>query len=135
MARALQSYRELRVWQAGIRLVALCYRVSRQFPKSEQFGLASQIQRAAVSIPSNIAEGYGRTHRGDYLRYLAVANGSLKELETELLIAAELGYVRPHQSQQLLRVAEELGRMLRVMIRKLAAARPTPYPLHPTPSH
>jgi four helix bundle protein len=128
VTHVLRSYQDLKVWQAGMRLVLLTYRICSRFPKREIYGLASQIQRAAVSIPANIAEGYGRSHRGDYLRHLSVANGSLKELETEMLVATDLGYVPQEQSRQLLMDADELGRMLRTLIRKLGDRS-----LHPTP--
>jgi len=128
MPPALRSYRELKVWQAGVRLVTLSYRITRRFPKPELYGLTSQIRRSAVSIPANIAEGYGRSHRGDYLRYLSVANGSLKELETEMLIAGELGYVPPEEASRFCERAEELGRMLGSLRRSLSDRR-----LHPTP--
>jgi len=128
VAPALRSYSDLKVWQAGLHLVALTYRVTRRFPKSELYGLTGQMRRAAVSIPANIAEGYGRSHRGDYLRYLSVANGSLKELETEMLIATRLGYVAPAASEEFLGIADELGRMLRSLAKSLSAHAP-----HPTP--
>jgi four helix bundle protein len=127
MGRTLQSYQDLKVWQAGIRLVLLSYRICGRFPRREMYGLASQIQRAAVSIPANIAEGYGRSHRGDYVRYLSVANGSLKELETEILIANYLGFVRQDEFKQLMLATAELGRMLRGLTLSLRE------PLHPTP--
>ena len=128
MAPALRSYRELRVWRVGVQLVALVYQITRQFPRTESFGLASQMQRAAVSIPANIAEGYGRTHRGDYLRHLSVANGSLKELETEMFVATRLGYLTPATSREFFRIAGQLGRMLRLLAKRLAHSPP-----HPTP--
>ena len=130
MKRTLDSYQDLRVWQVGMTLVLDSYRVCARFPKCESYGLASQIQRAAVSVPANIAEGYGRSHRGDYLRYLSVANGSLKEWETEMLIAGQLGYVPNDEMRTLMLSASELGRMLRSLSAKLRVP-----PLHPTPSH
>ena len=78
----VNSYRDLRVWQKAMDLVVTSYEVAKQFPQSELYGLVSQIQRAAVSIPANIAEGHGREHLGDYLHHLSIANGSLMELET-----------------------------------------------------
>ena len=77
----LGSYRELRVWQMSMRLAEDCYRLTRTFPKEELFGLTSQIRRASSRIPANIAEGYGRGHRGEYLQFLRIAQGSLNELE------------------------------------------------------
>jgi four helix bundle protein len=111
-----------------MRLVLTAYQLSSRFPKHESFGLTSQIRRAAVSVPANIAEGYGRSHRGDYVRYMSVANGSLKELETELTIASRLGYVAEADRRQVMRQADELGRMLGRLIRILRKESP-----HPTP--
>jgi four helix bundle protein len=124
----LRNYQELKVWQAGIRLVVVTYALTKRFPKSEVYGLTSQMQRAAVSIPANIAEGYGRIHRGDYLRYLSVANGSLKELETEILIAREMGYVPASQAGEVSRLTDELGRMLGALTRRLCGRPPRPSP-------
>jgi four helix bundle protein len=126
--RPLRSYQDLKVWQAGMQLVLTSYRLSSRFPKHESFGLTSQIRRAAVSVPANIAEGYGRSHRGDYVRYMSVANGSLKELETELMIASHLGYVAEAEHNQVMRQADELGRMLGRLIRMLRkeSSHPTP---------
>ena len=84
------SYRELLVWQKAMDLVETTYRLAKQFPASERFGLTSQMQRAAVSVPANIAEGRGRKHLAEYVHHLSIANGSLKELETVILIAERL---------------------------------------------
>ncbi|HVS21904.1 MAG TPA: four helix bundle protein [Pyrinomonadaceae bacterium] len=115
----LKSYRELNVWQKGINLVVESYRFSAAFPKAEVYGLTSQIRRAAVSIPANIAEGYGRGSRKEYLQFLIVAQGSLKELETHFIIAERLRYATQAQSQRLLTQTDEIGRMLGSLIRKL----------------
>lgn len=93
-------------------LVVLSYRVSKFFPKEERYGLTAQLRRAAVSIPSNIAEGHGRKHLGDYLHQLSVANGSLMELETQIEIARRLNYMRPADEETLRRQAANVGRML-----------------------
>ena len=95
------------------------YRLAKQLPASEGYGLASQMQRAAVSIPANIAEGQGRRHLGDYLHHLSVANGSLKELGTHLLIAERLAHVQRGDVNPVLEAAFEVGRMLTGLIRKL----------------
>ncbi len=108
----LTSYRELDVWKKAVDLVEAIYELSRQLPDDEKFGLVSQIRRAAVSVPSNIAEGYGRQHRGDYLRHLSVANGSLKEMETQLLIAGRLGFINRDQARPAWELSQEVGRML-----------------------
>ncbi len=120
---ALQSYQELKVWQRGMDLVVECYRLSDQLPATERYDLARQIRRSAVSIPSNIAEGYGREHVGDYVRFLSIANGSLKELETQVLIANRLTFIATVRCEAVLRQAAELGRMLTVLQRKLRRLR------------
>src|SRR5690242_1163440 len=115
----VQSYRDLLVWQKAMELVVECYKFVSSLPKNETYGLISQVQRAAVSIPANIAEGHGRDHLGDYLRHLSIANGSLKELETHLLLAVELGYVSRDQINPVMNMAAEVGRMLTGLTRKL----------------
>ena len=109
---SVNSYRDLEVWQKATDLVIECYRLTLQFPKSELYGLTGQIQRAAVSIPANIAEGHGRDHLGDYLHHLSVANGSLMELETHLLIANKLRYLKETDLEPVLSRTAEVGRML-----------------------
>jgi four helix bundle protein len=116
---AIKSYRELQVWQKAMALVVESYSVTRLLPKSESYGLIGQIQRAAVSIPANIAEGHGREHLGDYVRHLSFANGSLMELETHFLIAIELAYVTREQTVTAMSMASEVGRMLTGLTRKL----------------
>jgi len=113
------SYKDLDVWRLAMRLVVSAYRDTRRFPSSERYGLASQIQRAAVSVAANIAEGHGRSHRGDYLKSLSVANGSLKELETEIVLATQLGYLPEDASRALLLMTDRAGRMLGSLIRRL----------------
>ncbi|WP_058995879.1 four helix bundle protein [Leptolyngbya sp. NIES-2104] len=108
----IKGYRDLMVWQRAMDLVVRSYEVTKGLPKSEQYGLISQIQRAAVSIPANIAEGKGRRHLGDYLRHLSIARGSLMELETHVLIAERLSYVTPQQADAVLKLTEEISRLL-----------------------
>src|SRR5215216_3360360 len=93
MMSEIKSYRDLIVWQKSISLVKGVYVVSQSFPKEEQYGLTNQMRRCAVSIPSNIAEGYGRNSTGDYKRFLQVAVGSLYELQTQIEIAFNLDYI------------------------------------------
>ncbi len=109
----IASYRGLAVWQKGMDLVVSSYQLARCLPATETYGLAMQIQRAAVSVPANIAEGYGRHHLGDYLHHVSIANGSLKELETHLLIAQRLSYLRDDQIEPVLALAAQVGQMLR----------------------
>ncbi|WPF87963.1 four helix bundle protein [Cyanobacterium aponinum AL20118] len=116
----LKSYRDLTVWQKSMDLVVICYQLTSQFPKTEIYGLSNQIQRAAVSIPANIAEGKGRNHLGDYIRHLSIANGSLKELETHLMIVGRLGYLKEQELKVTLNKCEEIGRMLHSLIEKLS---------------
>jgi four helix bundle protein len=100
-------------------LVELSYRLTKAFPRDELFGLTSQIRRASVSIPSNIAEGYGRDQTGGYVQFLKVAQGSLKELETQLLLALRLELVAADRASLTLGKCEEVGKMLRALIRSL----------------
>ncbi len=116
----LKSYRELEVWQTAVDLVEAVYVVCRDWPDSERFGLISQAQRAAVSIPANIAEGYGRSHRGDYLRHLSIARGSLAELDTHLIIAHRLGYISREKAKAPWQLSQRVGRMLTKQVRSLA---------------
>jgi four helix bundle protein len=115
----VKSYRELLVWRRALDLVAECYRITRLLPKTELYGLASQLQRAAVSVPANIAEGHGREHLGDYLRHLSIANGSLMEVETHLLIGEKLAFLSGAEIAPALELAAEVGRMLAGLTRKL----------------
>lgn len=109
---SVQSYRDLKVWQKAMELVTESYQLARLLPSSENYGLISQLQRAAASIPANIAEGHGRQHLGDYLHHLSIANGSLMELETHMLIAERLEFLRRDQIATAMEKAAELGRML-----------------------
>jgi len=112
MSEAIKSYRDLRVWRIGMRVAGEAYAIAKLLPSEERYALAAQIRRAAVSIPSNIAEGHGRKHLGDYVRSLSVANGSLKELETEVLLAAKFGMISRDRMKAFLDHSERLGRML-----------------------
>src|SRR5712672_3200232 len=89
----IHNYRDLKVWQKGMDLVELCYRATRTFPVEEKFGLISQIRRAVVSVPANIAEGQGRSHTKEFLNHLSMAKGSLLEVETLLLVSQRVGYL------------------------------------------
>lgn len=108
----IQSYRDLLVWRKAMDLVVDCYRFVSDLPKNETYSLISQTQRAAISIPANIAEGHGRDHIGDYLRHLSIANGSLMELETHLLLIGRLGYRPENDAEPLLAQCSEIGKML-----------------------
>ncbi len=108
-----QNFRDLRVWQLGMQLAEEVYRLSQRFPKAETYGLASQIQRAAVSIPANIAEGHAMGSTKDFLRFLAIAQGSLAELETHLMLAERIKYGDPTEIAAILDRCTQEARMLR----------------------
>ncbi len=115
----INSYRDLKVWQSGMDIAEACYVLTQDFPKSEVYGMSSQIRRAAVSIPANIAEGYGRDSTGNFIAFLRVAQGSLKELETHLLLCPRLGLAEQKSVEPLLQRCDELGKMLRAFIRSI----------------
>jgi four helix bundle protein len=116
----MKSFRELIVWQKGIQMVIRIYEKTKGFSKEEIFGLKLQIRRCAVSIPSNIAEGYGRQHTLEYVRFLQIARGSLNELITQLEIAEKLGYLNDISIE--LRECDEIGKMLNSLINKLSSS-------------
>jgi four helix bundle protein len=107
---SLKSYKELIVWQKAYQLVLEIYKITKEYPKFEIFCLAQQMRRAAVSIPSNIAEGYGRKHQTEYHQFLSVAYGSLSELETQYLLSIDLGYIKNNELIETL--LKEVGGML-----------------------
>ncbi|KAB2684849.1 MULTISPECIES: four helix bundle protein [Brucella/Ochrobactrum group] len=117
---AINSYRDILVWQQAMELVTAIYQSTETWPKEEAYGLTSQVRRAAVSIPANIAEGYGRDTRGSYQQFLRIAQGSLKEMETHLLIAERLGFIRSEKMEPIMTKSESVGKLLRLLIRKLS---------------
>ncbi len=110
---AIKSFRDLKVWEAAISLAEDVYNVSSVFPKSETYGLTQQLRRAAVSIPSNIAEGHARTSSKEFLYFISIAFGSLAEVETQLILAMRLGHVTQEKQDLLLASCGDVGRMLR----------------------
>ena len=120
MAARINSYRDLLVWQQAMDLAVEIYRVTRAWPKEELYGLASQVRRAASSVPANIAEGFGRESRASYQQFLRIAQGSLKETETHLLIAQRVGLAGDDMVQPPLVICESIGKLLRLLIRKLS---------------
>ncbi len=114
-----ETYRDLIAWQKAMALVVEIYRATQAFPPEERYGLTSQLRRAAVSMPSNIAEGKGRYAAGDTVHFMVQARGSLLEVETQVLIARTLGYLTDHDAEALLRRTEELGRILNGLISAL----------------
>jgi len=113
------SYRDLRVWQDAMTLAESCYSLTRTLPKEELFGMSSQIRRSATSIPANIAEGFGREQPRPFILFLRVAQGSLKELETHLLLAEKVKLASELAIAPLLMNCEGIGKMLRALIRSL----------------
>jgi len=108
----LKSFRDLRVWQLALELVVIIYRLTKNFPKHEMYGLTSQIQRAAVSVPSNIAEGHTREHTKEFLHHLSIAQASLAKLETQLEIAVRLKYLPTIEFGPILERVVSLGKQL-----------------------
>ena len=108
----MQSFRDLRVWHSGMELVVGVYELTRTLPKAEAYGLLSQMQREAVSVPANIAEGHTRRNLREYLQFLSIARASLAEVETYLELVPRLGYASPEQTQALLDLAASVSRQL-----------------------
>ena len=115
----LRSFRDLMIWQRSRALVKIVYDVSAQFPRDEQYGLTAQIRRAVISVPSNIAEGSAKRSTKDFRRHLNIAYGSLAELETQMLLAIDLGYALPEHILSYEQETAEIGRMINGLISKL----------------
>jgi len=112
----MEDYRDLIVWKRSMELVRAVYALTKQLPKEEIFALSNQLRRAVVSVPSNIAEGYGRNSKQDYLRFLNIARGSKNEVETQLQICQMLGYLKQEDLADTLAVCTEVGKMLNAPI-------------------
>ena len=117
----MRDYTKIRAWQFADDLVVSVYQHTRKFPREELYGMTSQLRRAAYSVPANIAEGYGRKGRGEFLRHLRIARGSLMELETHLLIAQRLTFVTRERLRPVWRLAQTVGRLLNGLIRAVEA--------------
>ena len=117
----MQSYKDLIIWQKSIELVTLLYELTEKFPKQEIFGLTSQIRRAAVSIPANIAEGYARKHKNEYIQFIRIAYASGAELETHLIIAQNLKILESPQIEKAQNMLDMIMRMLNKLIASLVA--------------
>lgn len=115
----MEDYRDLIVWQKSMELVRAVYALTKQLPKEEIFALSNQLRRAVVSIPSNIAEGYGRNSKQDYLRFLNIARGSKNEVETQLQICQMLDYLKQEDLADTLAVCTEVGKMLNALIHSI----------------
>ena len=109
----MAGYRELKVWRLAMELAEVVYKLCAEFPRQEVYGLTSQLQRAAVSIPSNIAEGQARNSSKEFNHFLGIARGSLAELETQIMLAQRLGYLSEEKLHSALEKAEEIGKMLK----------------------
>ena len=116
----VKNYQELIVWQKAMDLVEEVYIASKGFPREEIYGLTSQVRRAAISIPSNVAEGQGRRTTPDFLRHLSIAYGSLREVETQVLIATRLSYLAQGKCQDVMKITGEVGRLLNGLMASLA---------------
>ncbi len=119
----IQSYKDLLIWQKGMALVKSIYLLCEQLPKEEVFGLQSQMKRAVISIPSNIAEGYGRNYTQNYVQFLRIARGSLLELETQLIISKELKLVGNKLYQKIQGLITEENKMLNAFIKSISKER------------
>jgi four helix bundle protein len=117
----VKSYHDLIVWQKAMNLVTQIYRVTKEFPRDEIYGLTAQLRKAAVSVPSNIAEGQGRFSTREFIRFLSIAHGSLCETETQILIAERLLYIDEQVRNQLMSLSAEVGRLLHGLVRALEA--------------
>ena len=115
----VKSYQDLEVWQKDRSLVKAVYQTTAGFPSAEKFGLVNQMRRAAVSIPSNIAEGRARSGTGEFRQFISIARGSVAELETQVILSTDLGYLDSKASEDLLRQLDVLGKMLRGLNKSL----------------
>ena len=111
-AEQIRDYRDLIVWKEAMEIAELIYSLTRAFPREELFGMTSQMRRAAVSIPCNVAEGFGRAQRKSFIQFLRVAQGSLKELETQALLSGRVGFLSPDQVDNIISRCQRLGRRL-----------------------
>jgi len=119
MTEKIKTYRDLKIWNTAIELVKAIYEFTEKFPNQEMYGLVSQMRRSAVSIPSNVAEGFRRQHNTEYKQFLYISLGSCTELETQITIAKELKYIRENQEAGLLEILDHICRMISNLIKKL----------------
>ena len=119
MGKKIKTYRDLNIWNAGVELVKDIYRLTGKFPKQEMYGIVSQMRRSAISIPSNVAEGFKRYHNKEYRQFLYVTLGSCAELETQVTIAKELKYIQEDKETVLLEKLDHIGRMITNLLKKL----------------
>jgi len=115
----IKSYKDLEVWKRSIKFVKKIYQITQEFPREEIYGLSSQIRRSAVSVPSNIAEGRSRQHTNELIQFLYIALSSCAECETQIIIAFELEYLKEVKEKELLEELDQIGKMLRGLIKSL----------------
>jgi four helix bundle protein len=118
-SRKIKNFRDLKIWQRGVRLVEDIYQTTKNFPKEEVYGLTGQLRRAAVSIPSNIAEGFGRFHNKEYAQFLFTALGSCSEVITQLTIAQRPGFIKNNNAENLIGETEQISKMIMGLVKKL----------------
>jgi four helix bundle protein len=123
MNKIFKSYQDLDVRQRAMRLAKRIYEVTRKFPSDERFGLTNQLRRAAVSVPSNLAEGHARFGAGEFSRFLSITVGSVAELETQILLSRELGYISPDVADDILADLDGIGKMLRGLAKSIQRRR------------
>jgi four helix bundle protein len=129
LSEKLKNYKDLKVWQRAYQLCLEIYKITKGFPDEEKYGLTSQLRRAAVSVPSNIAEGYGRKTTPEYIQFLYIAYGSICEIGTQILLAGDLGYIESVKLEMLHEGVGEVERMLKALIKSLENKHSTPWPL------
>ncbi|MGK7874325.1 MAG: four helix bundle protein [Xenococcaceae cyanobacterium] len=115
----IQSYRDLKIWQKGMDIADNCYYLTKRFPKEELYGMSQQIRRASASIPANIAEGHGRRSTAEYIRFLNIAQGSINELETHLILSQRVGLCNTADIDPIIQLTQAVGKMIIALIRKL----------------
>ncbi len=115
----IKNYRELIVWQKAMEMVENIYTLTQSLPKDELFSITNQIRRAAISVPSNIAEGYGRQSKKEYLQFLSIANGSVCEIETQLLLCVRIGYLTEENTKETFQLLSEIGKIITTIKQKL----------------
>jgi four helix bundle protein len=119
MEEKIKTFKDLRIWQKGIEIVNDIYRITKSFPKEELYGLTAQMRRCAVSIPSNIAEGFKRYHNKEYKQFLYIALGSCAELETQIIISKNLDYLKQEKTEKIYEDLSYISKMINVLIHKL----------------
>lgn len=123
MSNTFKSYRDLEVWQKAMALTKMVYQATMDFPGEEKFGLVSQMRRAAVSIPSNLAEGHARSSTAEFIRFISISMGSVAELETQVILSANLNYLSKEIEQEILSQLDTIGKMLRGLHKSLEERR------------